>query len=157
MRRYRRWVAAGAAALLLLAVAPATAADAAVRPPGRILYLQFAGVTTESGYLQSVRPDGSSPVNLNQQMWLYELPDYSPDGTRIAYVQNWGFYTMAADGTDPQWLVQAPCGPSYPRWSPDGQWIIGESCGDIYRISPQGYAAGWSDLTGNYIFNDLFP
>jgi len=100
--------------------------------------------------LQSVRPDGSSPISLNRPLWLYALPDYSPDGTRIAFFQDWGIYSMAADGTDARWLVDRPCGPSYPRWSPDGQWIIAESCGDIYRVSPQGYESGWSDLTGNW-------
>lgn len=54
------------------------------------------------------------------------MPEYSPDGTRIAFVSDRGgshqVWIMAADGSDPR-RVTAHAGRSahFPRWSPDGR------------------------------------
>jgi TolB protein len=61
---------------------------------------------------------------------------------------------MAADGTDDRRLADAPCGPAFPRWSPDGMWVAAEACGDIYAVHRDGSASGWGNLTSSDA-NDL--
>jgi TolB protein len=148
--------AVAGAALMLLSLGPVTAAQAAPTPGGRLLYLQFDGSTTQGpGQLKSAKPDGSAVQDFGRQLAWYSYPDYSPDGSRIAYVEGWSFRTMAADGSDDQWLVDGPSIPAYPRWSPDGKWIAAESDGDIWKVSPAGYESGWVNVTGAYNSNDL--
>lgn len=150
----RLLVAAVAAALIVI---PGTTAYAGTPSPGgRILYV---GVPDGDGLaaLGSVRPSGQGAEVIGRSAAGYGSPDYSPDGSRIAYIDGWSFRTMASDGSDDRWLVDAGSGPAYPRWSPDGQWIVGESAGDIWQVSKDGYAGGWSDLTGTHDSNDLVP
>lgn len=51
-------------------------------------------------------------------------PDWSPDGTRIAFTrtheQDREIHVMAADGSDAQQLTRTPEPEFFPRWSPDG-------------------------------------
>jgi TolB protein len=134
---------------VVLVVMPGTSAYAAAPAPGgRILYVDLEGL------LKSVLPTGQGGQDIGRSA---AMPDYSPDGTRIAYIDGFSFRTMAADGTDDRWLVDAGYAPAYPRWSPDGQWIIGESGGDIWSVSKDGYASGWTNLTGAHDSNDLVP
>lgn len=53
---------------------------------------------------------------------------YSPDGTRIAFVQTGhdgaDIYTMNADGSDLQRVTTTPQGENYPQWTPDGNNIV---------------------------------
>ncbi|MBU2669371.1 hypothetical protein KOI35_38250 [Actinoplanes bogorensis] len=145
-----------AAAVLLLVTMPGTAAHAAGPVPGgRLLYLQFDGSTGDQGRLLSSKLDGSGLVDYQRAMSLYSYPDYSPDGRQIAYVESYEFHAMSAGGTGDRVLVGAPCGPAWPRWSPDGKWIAAESCGDIWKVSSRGYESGWADVTGAYDYNDL--
>ncbi|TCN33597.1 TolB protein [Kribbella orskensis] len=135
---------------VVLVVVPGTSAYAAAPAPGgRILYVDL------ESRLKSVLPTGQGGQDIGER--LVYSPDYSPDGTRIAYLDGWSFRIMAADGTDDRWLVDAASGPAYPRWSPDGQWIIAESAGDIWSVSKDGYASGWTNLTGAHDSNDLVP
>ena len=65
-----------------------------------------------------------------------QLPDWSPDGSQIAYASgpggSGGIWVMNADGSDPHQLIgcaatdPAPCATGDyggPAWSPDGQQI----------------------------------
>lgn len=155
MRCSRKLVIAAVAVILV--VVPGTSAYAAAPAPGgRILYVEV-GEADGLGGLKSVLPTGQGVQDTGRRVAWYSSPDYSPDGTRIAYIDGFSFRTMAADGTDDQWLVDAGSGPAYPRWSPDGQWIIGESAGDIWSVSKDGHASGWTNLTGGHDSNDLVP
>lgn len=66
-------------------------------------------------------------------------PAWSPDGKQISYIQLDGIYVMNADGSNSHQLnkwdmssgdnhskfrLDAP----YPRWSPDGKWLIFHRC-----------------------------
>ena len=159
MLRYRNMLAMGAIAAILPVVAPAAVAEAAAapaRPGGRILYLDLER-SDGSGELRSIRPDGTGAFDYHRELVWYASPDYSPDGTEIAYVEEYSVRAMSAvDGSGDRWLVDGPCGPSFPRWSPNGQWVALEACGDIYVVSRAGAAAGFRNVTENDL-NDLWP
>lgn len=75
-----------------------------------------------------------------------EYPDWSPDGTRIAFHSyrdgNWEIYVMNADGTGQTRLTYNPEEDTYPAWSPDGTRLIFSSARvgytDIYIINVDG-------------------
>jgi TolB protein len=135
-------------ATLLVAGAGTPAAASRAQSGGRILYLQFNGATIDTaGQLKSVRPNGSDGQDLGRTMMWYASPDYSPDGSRIAYAESFSIRTLAEDGSDDRWQVDAPCNPAFPRWSPNGRWIAYEACGDIYAVHRDGPVAGRQNLT----------
>jgi TolB protein len=50
--------------------------------------------------------------------------DWSPDGSRLAYVTEGRIWTIRRDGSDHRWLPTGSSGDaSSPSWSPDGHWI----------------------------------
>lgn len=66
-------------------------------------------------------------------------PTWSPDGKQIAYIKLDGIYVMNSDGSnsrlvskwdvtngdnDSKFRLDAP----YPRWSPDGKWLVFHRC-----------------------------
>lgn len=74
-------------------------------------------------------------------------PDWSPDGTRIAFASNrtgdFDIYIMDADGSDVTNLTdEALADDLYPSWSPDGNWIVFSTNRDgnqeIYTIQVAG-------------------
>jgi TolB protein len=76
-----------------------------------------------------VNADGSGRVQLTADPGNDWQPDWSPDGTRLAFVRDAGdifagdIYIMSADGTNASALTQSAEGESQPRWSPDGTQI----------------------------------
>jgi TolB protein len=74
------------------------------------------------------------------------VPNWSPDGTKIAFVRGQGdsvnIWVMNADGTDVHRLTAS--GKDYdPSWSPDGRQIVFSSyrqgrTGEIYVINADG-------------------
>ena len=75
-----------------------------------------------------MNPDGSEPTNLTNTPLLNEMwPAWSPDGTRIAYVEGSNFdYTiqvMNADGSGQAPIVAEPSYQFGPSWSADGTQI----------------------------------
>ncbi len=106
----------------------------------------------------TVAIDGTSPKRLTQNEYLDHFPEWSPDGTRIAFVgeiriPEGGFYprnakllTMAADGSGvPKALTppQMEVGLYPPMWSPDGEMVAFIAIeGESYPFSNILYTVG---------------
>lgn len=74
------------------------------------------GMSTE---LWRMRPDGSDAELLGEG-WLAE---FSPDGSRLAFVRDGGVWTMGADGSDASGAIPATTVDGI-GWSPDGSSLI---------------------------------
>ena len=79
---------------------------------------------------------------------LSESPSWSPDGKRIAYVQESDIYIIDAGGGTPVRLTQTKANGA-PRWSPDGarlafsNWSVGS--GDVFIVNADG--SGLTNVT----------
>jgi eukaryotic-like serine/threonine-protein kinase len=99
---------------------------------------------------------GRAPAPLIESTYLEAVPQYSPDGERIAFESGRSGETQEiwladADGTNPARLTRGP-GRSQgsPRWSPDGRSVTFDSQGqdgrwDVWTIGIDG--AGLRQLT----------
>jgi len=89
-------------------------------------------------------PDGwLSPIQLTAEPGDYYYPDFSPDGSQLAYVRSEDgglqLYVQPINGERPVRLTQS-CVCAEPSWSPDGQWIVYTdfSRGGLWLVSPTG-------------------
>ena len=87
-------------------------------------------------------------------------PDWSPDGSKIAYVHNdttirrYGINLMNSDGTGKRsWHL----GGSNPTWSPDGQWIAFEQQGQIFKKNLTTDSLVQLTFNGRNFFPDWSP
>ncbi len=82
-------------------------------------------------------------------------PQWSPDGTRLVYVQGKKIMVCNADGCQPREVADHPSGNSNPRWSPDGSriafysrrrgwesvWVVSVEGGTPTQVTPSGFDA----------------
>ncbi|HKY28914.1 MAG TPA: DPP IV N-terminal domain-containing protein [Pyrinomonadaceae bacterium] len=116
-----------------------------------------------------MNPDGSDQARLTFESRNDQRPDVSPNGIRIVFASNriigdtnptgdFEIFVMNSDGSDVTQLTLNGTEDSWPRWSPNGQWIAFHSNVDgnfeIYVIRPDG-----TDLTRvtDYAGLDQFP
>ena len=78
--------------------------------------------------------DGGNVVRLTRSVESDAHPNWSPDGTKIAFVSqrdlDFEIYAMDADGDNVTRLTQSPGWDSDPSWSPDGKRIAFRSVRD---------------------------
>lgn len=116
---------------------------AEVLPMGKIAFVSFRdeyeGRPNREIYLISADSDG--PVNLTRNSCADDEPDWSPDGSKIAWESdreggNFQIFVMNADGSDVKQLTTD--GGLAPRWSPDGKLIAYTRGGTIQVMNADG-------------------
>jgi Tol biopolymer transport system component len=99
------------------------------------------------GFLYRIPAQGGRARRLTDVLLEPARPEYSPDGTRIAFQAYAGgtfhIWTMAADGGDLRQLTDGPYDDREPQWSPDGTRIAFASDRGADRTSPP-------DVGGSY-------
>src|SRR6266704_2405285 len=97
------------------------------------------GIIHAPGDIYVARSDGSAARRLTSGGGLNVDPEWSPDGTRIAFFSDRGgpgeIWVMAADGSDVRRLTVGPSLNASPSWSPDSARIAFHSERDF----PGGY------------------
>ena len=80
-----------------------------------------------NGEIYTARSDGTGLVRLSRDLAFDNLPAWSPDGTRIAFVRGGpassDLYLVGPDGSGLSQLTDFDGFESAPTWSPDGQRI----------------------------------
>ena len=85
----------------------------------------FSNLAFDNWEIYVMDADGENRENLSNHPVHDEDPDWSPDGTKIAFVSNrnlreYQIYVMDADGTNQIKLTDGPRDKRDPDWSPDG-------------------------------------
>ena len=145
---------AGATSLGLLALGgPATHATF----PDRNGMIAFAGDKGSGSEIYTIKPDGTRFNRLTHLPFNALFPDWSPDGSRIAFSREFdeGVYVMNADGSDLH-KVTGP-GAGEPAFTPDGHhlvyWCDGCPGGNgVFLIRDDG-----SDAPGQRLSSNPFP
>lgn len=120
------------------------ATSPAIARRGRLLAYQEM---FQDSNLWRVPAGGGTPELVISSTREEVLPDYSPDGARIAFTSNrsgnWEIWTANADGSDARQVTSFGGAPAAdPRWSPDGRLIAfhyrDQGNSDIYTMTPEG-------------------
>jgi TolB protein len=116
--------------------------------------IAFASQRDGNWEIYVMNADGSEITRLTDNPTTDWEPAWSPDGQKIVFARydsTADLWTMNADGTDQQPLVQSEdASEEGPRWSPDGDWIayyqdVPNPIYAIYKIHPDG--TGRTNLT----------
>jgi len=94
-----------------------------------------------------LNPESSESFDLTSSD-ISGYPQWSPDGTKVAFVRGGGsgwegdIYVVDADGTDETRLTISSANELYPAWSPDGTRIVFETGrdgnGEVYLMDADG-------------------
>ena len=108
----------------------------------------FTNLVFDNYEIYVMDSDGGNRENLSNHPVDDMEPDWSPDGTKIAFISDrndgeYQIYVMDADGKNQIRLTDGPRRKRYPDWSPDGQQIAFTSWRDdwnwdIYAIGADG-------------------
>jgi len=94
----------------------------------------------------------------------HDIPgDYSPDGSRIAFVRTNNFrksgnaavFVVNIDGSGLRQITPWGTGGS-PSWSPDGQWILFDGRGFLFVVHPDGRRIVFGMYLSSIGQNDIF-
>jgi Tol biopolymer transport system component len=129
-------------AIAIIAVGAAPASATFPGPNGRITFNAFVE-KTKSLEIFTATPKGGDVQRLTRSPNTFsQLPDWSPDGQRIAFFterlkgnQPAQIQVMNADGSDLTELTRGPGFHGFPAWSPDGASLaIASDWGDYRNL-----------------------
>jgi TolB protein len=105
----------------------------------------------------TARPDGSNLVQLTDDDTMERSASWSPDGSRILYVDGVDDYqqdvfVMEADGSGLRRLTDWEGVDLLPVWSPDGRWIAFVSDRDATPLEQDANASGETRYQGLAIY-----
>jgi len=78
---------------------------------------------SQTSELFTIPATGGEPTRITRNSVDDAMPDYSPDGTQIAYHHGPRIWVMDADGSNAHVVADIPCCSFTPQWSPDGSRI----------------------------------
>lgn len=99
----------------------------------QVAFCSSVGDPTGQFDIWTAKQNGKDKKRLTQLNGSATFPDFSPDGTKIAFnaqpagATNQDVYVMKADGSDLVNVTNASGNDLYPAWSPDGSKIVFES------------------------------
>jgi TolB protein len=96
--------------------------------------------------IYTMNADGSERSRLTDGLAVDRVPEFCPDGKKIAFVSsrdgNSEIYVMNADGTSQTRITHHDATDSYPRFSPDGKWLVFFSdragSNDVFLVASHG-------------------
>jgi Tol biopolymer transport system component len=92
--------------------------------------------TAEENEIYVVDADGSGLQRLTSNTEVDVKPDWSPDGSQLAFVRTGRVWIMNADGTQAHAVAKKALSVA---WSPDGRWIaVTRGDGTIWLVRPNG-------------------
>ena len=101
-----------------------------------------------------INPDGTNLINLTSSPSVDSGPNWSPDGKSIVFASDrtyqqgvaggvsqpdsYEIYVMDANGDNVRQLTSNKQIDAFPKWSPDGQWIVFQKEDNIYLMDKEG-------------------
>jgi TolB protein len=120
--------------------APAAAGAAAPMANGKIAFVRSTGPTDPAPRIYVMNEDGSGQTMIAETTRGGSLT-WSPDGTRLAFSDVGGIYTVDRDGAGEKRVPGTSNGDQWPSWSPDGTRLVvrnAEGAGGIYVVNVDG-------------------
>lgn len=109
---------------------------------GQILFVTDRDGDTE---IARIWADGTGFQQLTENSWPDDLPQLSPDGTKVAWISQPAgtpqLYVMNVDGSAPSNVSGSTAilpNLGAPRWAPDSRWILFVRTDEIVKIAPDG-------------------
>jgi Tol biopolymer transport system component/pimeloyl-ACP methyl ester carboxylesterase len=100
--------------------------------------------TSESGWgIYAINADGSDQRRLRFHAQALAYPEWSPDGSQIAFHKHqsdqvWSINVMDPDGSNEKRLTNTRTQDADPVWSPDGSQIVFARNGDLWVMNADG-------------------
>ncbi|HIH44776.1 MAG TPA: hypothetical protein HA257_06830 [Candidatus Methanoperedenaceae archaeon] len=108
----------------------------------KIVFSTDTSLTPEYRYKTIWLWDGREAKTLYSGKADQAWPDYSPDGSRLAFASkeagNFDIWLMKEDGTGLKRLTDSPEDEIAPEWSPDGKWIAYIRGGGVWKMRADG-------------------
>ncbi len=112
-----------------LTYGPSYDGDPAVSPDGRLIAFDRSGgpnpplsgiflMNADGSHIVRVTTPPASSTGGDVQ------PDFSPDGTKVAFMRDGAIYVIGTDGTGLHQVAPASLDAIRPRWSPDGSKLL---------------------------------
>lgn len=134
--------AAGAASAARVSPGVKSAPSAYIGTDGRIAFVR-------GGNIFSIKPDGTGLVKLTSQGHA-SGPRWSPNGTRLAFIDRGNLWIMNANGSKKRKITSAA--PAFtdgrPTWSPDGRYLAFTK---TQRRHSFGFLTRYDTVTGRFV------